>query len=319
MLEVEHTQVVPGPYSQFAQRLLGIEGVPQEGRSEWVIVSVDVTTRSEADPNALFVVLPHPNSRFDFLSLSPYGIVIPTSDANFSGSKSATLTPMQPPTFELFTDRSPTPFISSERTTHISRVFQDSAFVRVPVHKTMVVERTLEEKAREAAEFIFSLRKRRFDLLAGDADFIADGKAVEPILQEIQRLEQQYLMLFTGRRNTTRMSQTFDFTPTGSDAESAILCRFAPTKGIVPASDLSAGPILLSITPEQQWKGLEALTKLSMERDAIRPDALYYRLPVPVMIRITQGNSELYSQRLKSYQHGPILRVAAELLPRIGR
>lgn len=315
-VESVHQQAFPGPYAQFAERFLGIANVPLKAKSEWSIAHIDVIEDIEADMDVLFAVEPGDGFQSDFLMLSTMGLVIPLNNIRFQGSNQIGSKAQLQPSNVTFTDLSSTPFIAAERTTHYSRVLQDSTFVRVPVHKTVIVEKSLEDKAREASDFIFSLRKRRYELLAGDADFVAEGKAVEAVLREISRLEDEYLSLFVGKTFESKTMHWFDYTPKPNGDATTILFRFSPSKGVVPASDLSASPILISATSDQGWKSTELLNQLSTEKGNPRTDAVYYRIPVAGNIRITQGINDLYSKRITVYQYGPTVRIPAKFLLR---
>lgn len=189
------TTILPGPYAAFALKYLGIAEVSTELKVEWIIASLSVNPFVEPDMQMIFAVEPVNSSANSIIKFTESGLVIPISSAFFNESQFSGISTPNSSLIQVSTDLSHTPFIAAERTTHYSRVFQDSAYVKVPVHKTLVIEKSLEDKAREAADFIFSLRKRRFELLSGDADFVAEGKAVEAVLAEISRLEHEYLSL----------------------------------------------------------------------------------------------------------------------------
>jgi hypothetical protein len=235
-------------------------------------------------------------------------LIIPAANSNFSSIR-RTAKP-QPEANEVnFVDLSPSPYLATEKTTHYSRVVQDSTFVRVPVHRSVVVERSMEDKAKEAADFIFSLRKRRMELLAGDADFIAEGQAAEAVLKEISRLEEEYLTLFTGKVFKSSVTHWFDFSPSPKGEEtSSILFRFSEARGILPSSDLSGSPILISVTELDRWGGTPALDQLNTEKDGLRTDVVYYRMPVPLQV------TEFFNQTFTFYQFGPLLRMPKQFI-----
>ncbi|PKP35963.1 MAG: hypothetical protein CVT98_09880, partial [Bacteroidetes bacterium HGW-Bacteroidetes-15] len=187
-------------------------------------------------------------------------------------------------------------------------------FIRVPVHKTVVIEKSLEDKAREAADFIFTLRKRRLELISGDADFVAEGKAAEAVFKEIDKLENEYLTLFVGKEFKQTFINWYDYAPSAGDSQTSILFRFSPSKGVLSPSDLSGSPVLISVTNENNWQGIELLSKLSIEKDIQRTDVVYYRLPVPVSIRINDSQAELFSQTLTFHQFGPLVRFPAKFI-----
>ena len=311
-VEALHTSFVAGPYAQFAQKYLGFSTLGSTSKNTWEILDLSVTTSNEPDMQAIFAVEPVAGFNVDFLKLSSAGLVIPIGSTNFISPDHSLLG--KPFTYREseFTDLSPTPFIAAEKTTHYSRVFQDSTFVRVPVHRTVVVERSLEDKAREAAEFIFSLRKRRVELLSGDADFVAEGQAAEAVLAEITRLEYEYLTLFVGKEIKNTRIYWFDYAPTSQESGSAILFRFSSARGVLPPSDLSGSPILISITPDAEWKGIELFEQLSSEKGVQRTDAVYYRIPVPAVVKISDSQNDFFSQRISFHQFGPLVRMPAK-------
>ncbi len=315
-VEAQFTSFVPGPYARFAQKYLGLSGISASPSNSWAITHVSVTAHNHADLQTLFVVEPEEGFDISFLKVTNEGLVIPISSASYSLSKHKYQAQPHVISESEFLDLSATPFIAAEQTTHYTRVLQDSSFVRVPVHKSMVVEKSLEEKAKDAADFIFSLRKRRFELLSGDADFVAEGKAAEAVLKEISRLESGYLTLFTGKSHTSVGTYWFDYSPDGQKKDaSAILFRFSESRGVLPLSDLSGSPVLVSIAAPEQWSGVEIFDRLNADEKGMpRFDAIYYRIPVPVSVRIHDSKSDFFSQTLSFFQFGPIIRMPSRYL-----
>ena len=314
-VEARFTSIIPGPYAKFADKYLGLTGVPTSPSNTWAIAGVNVISHQHADLQTLFVVEPQEGFQLDFLKLTKEGLVIPALSAEYQSPKQ--MVQLKPETLSgaAFVDLSSTPFIAAEQTTHYSRVLQDSSFVRVPVHKSIVVERSAEDKAREASDFIFSLRKRRFELLSGDADFVAEGKAAEAVLREISRLESEYLTLFTGKAQTSTATWWFDYSPDGSKKDvSTILFRFSETKGVLPVSDLSGSPVLVSINATDLWTGTELFEQLVVENQTPMPDAIYYRIPIPVQVNVHDSKVDFFSQKLTFYQFGPLVRMPSKFL-----
>jgi hypothetical protein len=313
-VDAQYTEVIPGPYAKFAHKYLGVSNVPLSKKSKWTITDVSVSSYHQADVTSLFVVEPTEEFNVDFLKIAQEGLIIPAANSNFSSIR-RTAKP-QPEANEVnFVDLSPSPYLATEQTTHYSRVVQDSTFVRVPVHRSVVVERSMEDKAKEAADFIFSLRKRRMELLAGDADFIAEGQAAEAVLKEISRLEEEYLTLFTGKVFKSSVTHWFDFSPSPKGEEtSSILFRFSEARGILPSSDLSGSPILISVTELDRWGGTPALDQLNTEKDGLRTDVVYYRMPVPLQVKINDSKTEFFNQTFTFYQFGPLLRMPKQFI-----
>ncbi len=308
-VESVNTTIFPGPYAAYAQKYLGIAETSTELRVDWVIASISVIPFTEPDMQMIFAVEPLNISSNSIIKLTESGLVIPIRSTFFNESQFSGILEPNFAEKQFSTDLSHTPFIAAERTTHYSRVYQDSTFVKIPVHKTLVVEKSLEDKAREAADFIFSLRKRRFDLLSGEADFVAEGKAVEAVLAEISRLEHEYLTLFVGKVQQHKSIHSFSYTPANEEAGSVILFRFSPSKGVLPVSDLSGSPVVISTSILEKWQQTELFNSIASEKGKPRADAFYYRIPVPVNIKINYGQTELLQKRETAYQFGPLVRM----------
>lgn len=314
-VEAEYNSVVPGPFAKYAKKYLGISHVVLEPQKRWSISDIEVVPHSLPDLTSIFVVEPAEGFSLDFLEITEQGLIIPLSNSDYRTVKKSVRLSDNQDTESMFLDLSPTPFIAAQKTTHYSRVVQDSSFVRVPIHKSVVVERSVEEKAREAADFIFSLRNRRVELLSGDADFVGQGEAAVAVLDEITRLEEEYLSLFVGKITTSTATHYFDYTPAlnGDDA-SSILFRFSNSRGVLSSSDLSGSPVLISLSVTEKWQGTAVLDQLITEKEKPRLDAVYYRLPVPVVVKIHNSENEFFQQVLTFSQFGPLLRMPARLV-----
>lgn len=121
-------------------------------------------------------------------------------------------------------------------------------FPRMPVDKTAMLVPALEDAARDAAATIYSLRKHRMELITGDAGENVFGQGLQAALDEIARLEQEYLELFLGTRTISTASHRYVVYPQ-ADKMQYVVCRFSATDGILPASDLSGEMVLLKIDP----------------------------------------------------------------------
>lgn len=111
-------------------------------------------------------------------------------------------------------------------------------------------ERSTEVAAREASEQILSLRRTRLDLITGEFGEGVFGAGLQSALEEISRLEREYLELFYGKRCITTLAERF-ILPVNSEQPSTIIARFSAESGIVAKDDLSGDIILVKITPSE--------------------------------------------------------------------
>jgi len=307
-VKCERSVFIPGPYANFAKKYLGIVGVVSEPKTTYSINDIDFDIQVESDPSAIYAILPTKKGFGNYLKLTEQGLVLPI-DANIF---SKTLKSCQKEPKEnsiVFKDLSYKPFIAEETTTFYGRVLSDSLYSRVPIKKSMIVEKNIEEKAKEAADFIFSLRERRLEFLTTDVEHPFSGDAINEILKEIQRLEDEYLSLFIGKTYTSYSTQTFSYVPTNSEGESTILFRFSEIKGILPQTDLSGRPILLEVEVPNTSLLDSAYKSLNTRIQKDELTRFYYRVPAYTNISVVDGSEVLAKRRVAIYQYGPIFSL----------
>lgn len=177
-------------------------------------------------------------------------------------------------------------------------------FPKVLPNKTSSTEIPLETAAQNAANTIFKLRKVRIELVSGDVGENVYGAGLKAALDEIDRLEQEYLELFLGKQIVTTSIRTISVVPEQSKTK-YIICRFSENTGIEAASNLSALPIVLELVPSGQ-NPTAGLT-LKSERDTRY--AVPFRVADNVVCRISDGKSTLAEVELPIFQYGKVVEI----------
>lgn len=286
-----------GPYSQYSEKFLGI---PQQQRksetSLYRIVQTSVTTRQTTDEQYPFLVeLINPKSPSQFLSLTHKGLLLPANRFIVRGDAKQSQCFLAP---YPFFDRSAEPFVDTESTIHHTTVqHDDSTFVTVPIPREVVVKRSTEAKARQAAELIFALRKRRLDLIAGD-EVPTSPQVLATILQELERLEKNYLTLFVGQTQRDTLQVTLSLTPKMS-SEPQILGRFSHQHGFVSTTSHLGSELLLQLKNTEQY----AVRSIDLPP---QNDAYYYCTQEEVALELLLENQMLYSGQVPLSQFGTI-------------
>jgi hypothetical protein len=187
---------VPGPYAEYAEQLLGLKNVKTRPESKWTISEVRIESFSEPDPEQVYKAMGDASSMLNL-----------TADGRISGINLPNVTPqpnvlktnkvVQIPdpldefSFYYFTD---TPFYVPGDSTNNFRP------MRVGV----------EQKAAEAAQRVLEARMNKYYLAAGMMDVPhPDGEAYAVSLEELNRMEKNYLSLFAGR--TIQKKDIFSF------------------------------------------------------------------------------------------------------------
>lgn len=302
--------IVPGPYCRYAQKYMGISDVPLKKKEEWRIANVDLIPALESDPTALYSAIPGDDTKIDFLKICSSGLIFPLSGLGVNSTSIKDLNRSSIGDVPFYTDLSTSPFITTEKTTFYSKVQHDSVFVRVPIQKDMIIEKNVEEKARDAADFIFMLRKRRADFLSVDADHNLNGEGLKIALDEINRLEREYISLFIGKSFSESSVHYFEYIPNQTEGETSIIFRFSNSKGVLPSSDLSGNPILLKCLPDPLPESYELLFhSIDLEKGKPVSDVVYYRIPLSTYVNISDGKNDILIRRLSIYQYGPTVRI----------
>ena len=298
----------PGPYSAFAESLLGIAGDAPQAGDHWRIDSVAVATSEEADYTAAFAVKRPKGSTFpEWLTLSKSGLLMAASTAPAftpQGQSQRDGRADWPP----FTDLSTAQFVADKSSIFYSVVQRDTTFVRVPVQRNVVVKESVEEKAKQAADLIFALRKKRVELICGDAELPTAPRMLQEMLDEISRVEAQYLSLFIGRWTSRRHAVRLRYSPSAKES-SSMLCRFSTQSGICPTSELSATPLLIHVQRLEGPIGYPAEAKLPPLKNG-----LYYRPACMAEVTLTLLRDELLRARVPLTQLGPIVPMYSKPL-----
>ena len=298
----------PGPYSAFAESLLGIAGDAPQAGDHWRIDSVAVATSEEADYTAAFAVKRPKGSTFpEWLTLSKSGLLMAASTAPAftpQGQSQRDGRADWPP----FTDLSTAQFVADKSSIFYSVVQRDTTFVRVPVQRNVVVKESVEEKAKQAADLIFALRKKRVELICGDAELPTAPHMLQEMLDEISRVEAQYLSLFIGRWTSRKHAVRLRYSPSAKES-SSMLCRFSTQSGICPTSELSATPLLIHVQRLEGPIGYPAEAKLPPLKNG-----LYYRPACMAEVTLTLLRDELLRARVPLTQLGPIVPMYSKPL-----
>jgi hypothetical protein len=296
-LEVEAMQekFYAGPYAKFAEKYLGIK-VRQKDETSYQLVQVNLTPAVEADQSArhqLFV----DKGKIDasFLKLSSAGLV------SFSDAAAGGETKWRFParTTGDFSNKGVSSNLTSEATVLYKNDRKESEYNKVSVQQNMIVAKTPEQKAAETAEMILDLRKQRLQIVTGDTDATYSGEAMAAAIDELTRLEKEYLTLFTGYSETQMQKMNFEVIPdTERESQRYIAFRLSDTAGLVPADNLSGKPVVLELIPQE-------IVSVEEPVASKKPSVLaYYRIPAVCTVKLIEGVNVLLQTRVPVYQLG---------------
>ena len=299
MVQVETRQEAffAGPYASFAKQMLNMD-VNDADAVTTTVTSIELKPVLEADLSA--------SGSCDaenavLLALSTQGLVAfgdKTEAARLDWRFNA-------PVKADFTSNGLTESQKSVTVTEFrAEINAEGEEVQIPVEHKVLVEKTLEDKASDAADCILQVRKARLDIVTGNTDASYSGEAMESALRELDRIEQEYMVLFRGYSVVRTQTRCFEVTPNPQSPVQRYIA-FVLTedgaegpgaKGTPYYLEFEAQPIAV-VAPEDPFAAAEKKKKLAGA-------AVRYRIPAICSMRLTEDGKPLLQTRVPVYQLG---------------
>lgn len=294
-LDVEAVQekFYAGPYAKYAEKYLGIKA-RQQDETTFQLTEVRMTPYVEADQSRRYSLnVKKGDIDATFLKLSSEGL-ISFADGNFA-TESVWRFPTR--TSGDFSDMGVTSNLTSESAT----LYGSNKTDRVSVNQNMIVEKSPEKRAAETAQMILSLREKRLQIVTGDTDATYSGEAMGAAIEEITRLEKEYMTLFIGYSEYQTQKMKFEIIPEAErESQMYIAFRLSDTAGLVPADNLSGKPIVMEIVTQDFAQ--PEVTPLE-SRNAKEVEA-YFRIPAVCTVKLIDSGNVLLQNRMPVYQLG---------------
>ncbi len=301
VLDVEAVQesFYAGPYAKYAEKYLGIK-VRQKDEVKWQISEVALTPMLEADLSRRYTLaLKNDAPDLAFLKMTSAGLVA-FADAG--------MTSTQTWRFPLdvsadFSDKGVSSNLKSEATTLYRGERKDAAYSKVSVQQNMVVEKSLEQKAAEAAQMIVRLREQRLQIVTGDTDATYSGEAMGAAVSELTRLEGEYMSLFVGYSECQTKNVSFEVIPDAEkESQMYVAFRMSDTAGPVPTDNLSGKPVVMEIVMPSVDEAETSF--LADPKKTEKLQKFNYLIPAVCTVRVKEGSELLIQSRVPVYQLG---------------
>ncbi len=161
----------------------------------------------------------------------------------------------------------------------------------------MMVEKSTEKRAEEAAEMIFTLREKKLQIVTGDTDATYSGEAMGAAIEELTRLEKEYLSLFTGYSEFKDVQMHYDLVPEKGGDQSYVVFRVSAEGGLVGADDLSGSPVILKLEARE-------IADAGVAEKPAKGSFVTIRIPAVCNARLYKGSELLLQSRVPVYQLG---------------
>ena len=285
-VEVRQESFFAGPYAPFAKQMLNMSVSDQDAITS-EITRVELIPKVEADSDAWYTC---DQESAALLSLSAQGLVslgnsgapvswrfLPGLKADFSNKG---LTIPEKEAIETIYKEMPT----------------DTGMVSIPVEHKILVEKTLEDKASDAADVILQVRKERLNIASGNTDASYSGESLRAALQELERIEAEYMALFRGYSVVRKQVCTFEVLPSRDVKHHRYLVFRLTDEGPV-SMGVRGTPYYLELQPEGTLPEEDPDKKKT--RGSVR-----YRIPQVCKVTFSCDGQPLLQTRLPFYQLG---------------
>jgi hypothetical protein len=297
-LEVTKTTIKKGPFAEFAQKYLDITNVPLNDSEFYAISDVKVLPQLEADPAQFYGITfkTFPDNLSNLFSLSNKGIVLDFANSWRKGVDS--LKPLSKDSDFIFDPNLTNETITEKVDTFYKTVVTDTSFRRIPIFKKQVSAKSNEEMAKETAHELIKTRKRKLKILRGEYEFHPDGKALEVMINELNKEEETLLKMFNGIKLTNKQYFRFTEVPQ-TEPFSKELCYFTTDMGIQNFKSEGCSIISVQITREQQPTQQSSIAES-------QSNILYIRVPAMTKVEVLKDDTNITQTRMPVYQFGSV-------------
>lgn len=181
-------------------------------------------------------------------------------------------------------------------------------FPKVLPNRLSMSPTTIEDAASQAAQAIFTLRKKRMELITGDAGENVFGGGLQDALKALEAQEQAYLELFLGKKVTTVYTERFIVPMTGAD--SYTIAKLSSSAGLEAATAANGTEIKLTV------KGSGVTPKLNSipEIDPKDKTAIMVRLADNATCAVSVGDKMVGSAILPVFELGRTAYIANTII-----
>ena len=309
-VKAEVVRYIPGPYVVYAEKELGMKPEGTVSKEQWEIKSVQVTPFTIPDEKAVYSMTATGEYGSVMLSLSPEGflagVAAGASDLKvqmggmeywrYGTDRRREIKMTDLSTYNPLKEVLDTNYIEQEIDGVVKRIW-DPIISYAPKSK--------RDLMAEAVKEVFRIRSERVKLLAAENE-VPDGKSLEVILKEFDRMEQDYLSLFMGKKVRQSFERVFVCT-IEKENEAAVAFRFSSTEGFVDRKNVSA--TAYSLIAERV-----VVPAASDVQTAPTQSVIYYRVPAVADVKLVRLSEELQRFRSVIPQLGVIKKFPTDVI-----
>ena len=196
-------------------------------------------------------------------------------------------------------------------TTVQSHLGDIAEFAKVLPDRMSTSPLTIEDAAAQAAQNIFTIRKKRMDLITGDAGENVFGAGLKDALEALDAREQAYLELFLGKKVTTTTTKRI-VVPLNGTESSYTIAKLSSSKGLLAESAEEGDAVKLVINPSGRAPKLNGIAEV----DSRDKTALMVRLADNATCSISVGDAVVGTTTLPVFEFGRTAYIANTVVKR---
>ncbi len=322
-IETEEVLNQKGPFYEYTKKYFGTDDVIKTDQTEYKISKITFGTTPLPNPDNIYaIIIDNPQS--GIINLTEEGFIAGINltdfqinkfeskqeEFDFSTSKNDKMS---------YADLSVWSVREAKYDTLYREVFQDSVIVREPIIKKKMVYKSLDKQAEELANQIFLLRDDRLSLLKGESDGekIPEGSALKIMIDELNKLEKEYMNLFLGKKGKISRLYNFRYIPSeDNDIVEKVLFRFSKKYGILPANDSKGTAVVLHLIPENNSsniKKFEENRNIQKSNEKELKNGIIYRIPDIALAEIRFNNKIVARKRITINQFGVLNSLPVQI------
>jgi hypothetical protein len=304
------TEQLKGPYAGLANKYLGLNNVVTENSVQYKISSIKVNSEDVDDAEQMYFI-ENPYKAFrslknlrhlGFIHRIIYEKAMGNADStNFSTYIDNNKTESKyPDIFRYYADAN----LFMKVDTIIETVKLDTQFIEKKVVKSSMIEKSIEQKAKETADYIIKLRENKYNLISGTGEVNYQKESLEYMFTQLENMENEYMKLFTGITLEKTLMYRFKITPEANDSITHYnICHFSPVTGITRQNPGEAPGIFMNLKSRHILAGVE-MVKVKEETLKKKSEGVIYRVPEYTDLSIIDGSQEIYRQTFPLWQIG---------------
>lgn len=294
---VDRIENYKGPYAESALKYLGLKNVVVTNSVEYKITDIKVTTSAEPDPDQYYFIefgdKLSKNEKAGLFSLSESGLILGTIPEGMDTIKEVRMIKAEEPPLisekdvfpEIFKYSADISFFEKVDTI-IRKVNIDTMTLERQYLKRTVVEKSPEQKAKEAADFISKIKDNRFNLISGFQEVNYNKETLEFMDSQLKILEKEYMKLFTGISIHKTLVFSFVYTPNPNQINAEMpVFKYSKTKGVIDLDEPGGKVVTVKIQRSGTTSTLSAFLKKTTGDDK-KNHGFYYRIPEPAKVTV---------------------------------